>query len=187
MVQVTRPSRATATTPGRPSSYCDAVATEILERLACGESLRSICGDNSMPDRATVARWIANDTALRARYDVARQLQEDAWRDEIHDLARSEPLRDPKTGRVDAEAMRHVQNQVGTLQWLLMKLRRKANFASSIECENSTLSDQSRVVRGVARVGSSDVDAEGEALGLMRRRSCATPVSHAGGVSEPSA
>jgi len=125
MVQVIRPSRATATATGRPSSYSDAVATEILERLSCGESLRSICGDNSMPDRSTVARWIANDAGFRARYDVARQLQEDAWRDEIRDLAKSEPRRDPKTGRVDADAVRHIRNQVGTLQWLVTKLGRK--------------------------------------------------------------
>ena len=125
MVQVIRPSRASATATGRPSTFCEVVATEILERLSCGESLRSICGDESMPDRTTVTRWLSKDENFRARYEVARQLQEDAWRDEIRDLAKSQPARDADTGNVDSASVRHIRNQVGTLRWLVTKLRRR--------------------------------------------------------------
>ena len=123
MAYVTRPSRDRAgATTGRPSIYTEALAAEILERLACGESLRAICQDDGMPHRTTVIRWLSQREDFRARYAIAREIQADVWRDEIHDLARSEPARDARTGRYDPAAVAHLRNQVGTLRWLAVKL-----------------------------------------------------------------
>lgn len=124
MVDVNRPSRGTPR-PGRPSTYAESLVDEICERIACGESLRRICADEGMPDKTTVIRWLAKNAAFRAAYDRARQVQIDVWADEIYDLARSEPPRDPVTGRYDPAAARHLRNQVGTLRWLATKLRPK--------------------------------------------------------------
>ncbi len=35
---------------GRPSLYTEALAAKLCERLAEGESLRTICADKAMPD-----------------------------------------------------------------------------------------------------------------------------------------
>ena len=48
-------------TKGRPSLYTKALAAKICLRLAEGETLRSICRDKAMPDKATVLRWLANE------------------------------------------------------------------------------------------------------------------------------
>ena len=109
-------------TVGRPSSYCAKLADEVLERLACGESLRMICRDDAMPHRATVVRWLSKHEHFQVRYTIARQIQADMWRDEIYDLAKMQPPVDPVTGRVDPGAVAHIRNQVGTLRWLAVKL-----------------------------------------------------------------
>lgn len=132
MVTVNRPSRGSDPGGGgRPSSYCDLLADEICERLACGESLRIICSSTGMPHRTTVFRWLAHREAFRSRYELARQLQADTWHDEIKDLATSAAPRDPATGRVDAAAMAHRRNMIGTLKWLAQKHASKKATAPS--------------------------------------------------------
>lgn len=59
----------------------------ICERIAGGESLRSICEDDGMPNTVTVFRWIADNDALRNQYARAREAQADALFDEILDIA----------------------------------------------------------------------------------------------------
>lgn len=59
----------------------------ICERIADGESLRSICADEDMPNKATVFRWLADDTKLSDQYARARESQADALFDEILDIA----------------------------------------------------------------------------------------------------
>ena len=122
MAKVETPSHASARQPGRPSIYSEALADEICERLACGESLRRICGDSHMPDKATVIRWLAKNAAFHEAYSSAREIQKHVWFDEMVDLSRSEPARDPVTGGYDPAAVRHIRNQVGTLQWIMQKL-----------------------------------------------------------------
>src|SRR5262249_46433192 len=53
---------------GRPSDYCAEIAMTICDRLADGESLRAICADAGMPDKATVFRWIGRHKAFRNQY-----------------------------------------------------------------------------------------------------------------------
>jgi hypothetical protein len=72
---------------GRPSGYSQEVADLILDRLADGESLRAICLDEGMPDRASVRRWIIADESFRSQYARARGEQGDAYADEIVAIA----------------------------------------------------------------------------------------------------
>jgi len=60
---------------GRPSVYCDEIAMTICDRLTEGESLRAICRDAGMPDKATVFRWIARHDVFRREYALAREAQ----------------------------------------------------------------------------------------------------------------
>ncbi len=72
---------------GRPSSYTDAIADEICEKLADGQSLRTICLAEGMPNRATVFRWLAANETFRDQYARARDAQAEALADEILDIA----------------------------------------------------------------------------------------------------
>ncbi|MFN6267157.1 MAG: hypothetical protein ACK45D_13070 [Alphaproteobacteria bacterium] len=72
---------------GRPSSFTQAIADEICERLAEGESLRTICNDDDMPGRSTVNRWLAENEAFRDQYARARDVQADLYAERIVDDA----------------------------------------------------------------------------------------------------
>jgi hypothetical protein len=73
---------------GRPSHYSAEIADTICDRLAGGESLRAICADAGMPDRATVSRWLARYEEFRNLYGFARECQAECLVDEILKIAR---------------------------------------------------------------------------------------------------
>ncbi len=77
------------TRKGRPSLYTEALAAEICRRLAEGETLRAICRDKAMPDKATVLRWLADKKKadFRDQYAHARAMQADALFDEALEIA----------------------------------------------------------------------------------------------------
>lgn len=102
---------------GRPSLYSEELAQAILDRLADGESMRSICRDEDMPDRTTVRRWEEGHPEFAAKYARAREHQGDAYVDDMADLA--EELRH---GSVTPEQARILQ---ASLEWRASKLNRK--------------------------------------------------------------
>lgn len=55
------------------SALRDAIEEELLERLADGESLVSICRDQRMPNRKTVQRWQDDDADFDAAVTRARE------------------------------------------------------------------------------------------------------------------
>ena len=67
----------------RPSNYNPEIAREICAGIADGRSLRSVCKDAGMPDKATVCRWLALHDEFQTRYACARNLQEEAIADDI--------------------------------------------------------------------------------------------------------
>jgi hypothetical protein len=58
---------------GRPSSFDQAVADEIIERLSIGEPLAQICRDEAMPAVRTVSDWKAANAAFSADFARARE------------------------------------------------------------------------------------------------------------------
>jgi len=74
---------------GRPSGYTKAIANQICNRLIDGESLRAICRSASMPDKATVFRWLDDERhkEFRDQYAQARERQTESFIDELLDIA----------------------------------------------------------------------------------------------------
>jgi hypothetical protein len=74
---------------GRPSKFTQAIADKICERLASGQSLRTIVADDGMPSQSMVFRWLADiqRVAFREQYTRARENQADTLFDEILDIA----------------------------------------------------------------------------------------------------
>ena len=73
---------------GRPTAYTPELAAEICERMAAGESLRSICRSEDMPSEITVRRWaIENREGFSAQYAMASETRMDCLADEIVEIA----------------------------------------------------------------------------------------------------
>lgn len=71
----------------RPSSYTQETAIAICERLVEGESLRSVCRDRAMPDKATVIRWLGKYEEFRDQYARAKRDSADAIVEELRKIA----------------------------------------------------------------------------------------------------
>lgn len=56
------------------SDFAEDVIEELLQRLATGDSMRTICSDRRMPDRETVRRWSERDDHLAASIARAREV-----------------------------------------------------------------------------------------------------------------
>jgi len=116
---------------GRPSLYTEALAAEICRRLAEGETLRSVCRDKAMPDKATILRWLADKKKadFREQYVYAREMQADALFDEaleIADDASGDWIADAKGNKVlDHENIQRSRLRVDTRKWAAGKMAPK--------------------------------------------------------------
>src|ERR1700742_3321372 len=120
---------------GRPSRFTEEIADAICERLADGESLRTICLSDEMPHKATVFRWLGDDryASFRDQYARAREAQGDAYADEIIDIA-DDGSNDWMESREDGDATgwkingEHIQRsrvRIDSRKWLAGKLKPK--------------------------------------------------------------
>jgi hypothetical protein len=71
----------------RLSEMTQEICDLICDGIADGQSLRSICAAEAMPNKSTVFRWLAADEAFRDQYARAREAQADALFDDILDIA----------------------------------------------------------------------------------------------------
>jgi len=89
---------------GRPSDFTQEMADEICERLAEGESLRTICLEDTLPDRTTVRRWLKANEEFRLQYAHARECQAETYAEKIVDDAMT--ASDAQIGRLRMDAMK---------------------------------------------------------------------------------
>ena len=99
---------------GRPSGFTQEIADTICERIADGESLRSICAADDMPNKATVFKWLAAFPTFSDQYARARETQADSLFDDVLTIADSSQD-DPQDRRVRIDARK----------WMAGKLRPK--------------------------------------------------------------
>lgn len=122
----------------RPSRYTLKMADQICERLAEGESLRRICRDDHMPNKATVFRWLSLHTSFRDQYARAREAQADALADEILDIA-DDGLNDSYEDdegnrRTDHDVIARSKLRVDARKWIASKLKPKV-YGDRIDTE----------------------------------------------------
>ncbi len=116
---------------GRPSLYTEALAAKLCLRLAESETLRAICRDEAMPDKATVLRWLADKKKadFRDQYAHAREMQADALFDEALEIAddASGDWATDKDGKkvLDHEHVQRSRLRVDTRKWAAAKLAPK--------------------------------------------------------------
>lgn len=147
------PENAIITLPGyqAPPVYktamrrTEAIVTEILERVMDGQSLRDVCRDAHLPNRATFARWCAEDGELQRRWDVAKTAR-------IHQISADIiSIADSNEGDVERQTLPNGDtleyenpNSVGrdrlrvqARQWLLARLDPK-NFGERLTIEDGS-------------------------------------------------
>lgn len=107
------------------AEFDQAIADEICERIAKGESLRKICEaerDDFIPARSTVFKWLESTPSFADQYASARARQADHYADEIIEIADApnmttnpsgEPeLRDPARDRLRVDARKWVASKL---------------------------------------------------------------------------
>ena len=87
---------------GRPSLYSEELTDEICERIATGQSLRTICAEEHMPDVTRVYSWLRGSDEFYHQYMRAREAQADYYADEIIEIADIETDAQRAKNRIDA-------------------------------------------------------------------------------------
>ena len=103
-------------TIGRPTDYSEDLADVICEQIADGDSLRSICKNDAMPNRATVFRWLAKNKSFSDQYARAREDQAESYADEITSIADN----DSDDADVNRDRLR-----IDARKWVSSKLKPK--------------------------------------------------------------
>lgn len=77
---------------GQPTKYSQDLAEAICIRLGLGESLKSICSDETMPSQSVVYLWLNRHPEFLELYTRAREEQAETHADEIVSIADETPL-----------------------------------------------------------------------------------------------
>ncbi len=113
---------------GRPTRCTADTASTICTRLAGGESLRSICRDDTMPSLSTVMGWLfdGEHEEFSEQYARARKVQAEVLADELTDIADdgSNDFTTDKDGKetVNHEHIQRSRLRVDTRKWVAAKL-----------------------------------------------------------------
>jgi hypothetical protein len=116
---------------GMPSTFTTDMADQICMKLVSGMSLRKICDLDGMPSTFTVLKWLEKYPEFATQYAHARELQADAYFDEIRDTIDQDPGMVEVTtqfsshSHVDSGEVQHRKLKVDALKWMAAKLRPK--------------------------------------------------------------
>jgi hypothetical protein len=120
-------------------------ANAICDRLAMGESLRSICRSKGQPAKIVVLRWLRDIPEFRTQYDKARDDQADALFDEVLDIAEDgsndwmqrQNFDGNEVGwHLNGEAVARSRLRIDTRKWMAAKLRPK-KYGEKIEVDQT--------------------------------------------------
>ena len=118
---------------GRPSDYSLELSDLICERLASGESMRSIGRDDAMPMVRTMFRWLREKEEFRHQYEIAKEESADGLVEEMLEIAdessndyMDKQLANGETVRVlDTEHVQRSRLRIDVRKWSASKLKPK--------------------------------------------------------------
>jgi len=125
---------------GRPSIYSQKLADVICARLAEGESLRSICRDEGMPDKATVFNWMHSKDGFLDQYRHAKERAAEAIAEELFEIAddgsndyMEKINKDGEKYHVfDSEHVQRSRLRIDTRKWYLERIAAK-RYGSKVD------------------------------------------------------
>lgn len=107
---------------GRPTIYSKELAGKICARIAEGESVRTICKDEDMPNASTVHAWVLSDIdGFSKHYATAKEIGAEVEFDEMRELADKsvdDIVGDDKSDNARVQARKL---QIDTIKWSLVK------------------------------------------------------------------
>ena len=127
---------------GRPTDYNQEIADIICERIADGESLRSMCKEESMPSKATVFRWLSVHKLFQDQYARAREEQAEAFADEIVSISDEAETTVKSHGNgttevtFDSVAIARNRLRIDARKWVASKLKPK-KYGEKLDIEHS--------------------------------------------------
>jgi hypothetical protein len=129
---------------GRPTDFTSELADAICAKLAMGDSLRSICLSDDMPDESTVRGWaMDNREGFFPQYTRARDIGLDCRADRLIEEARS--ATDAGLGRLRFDADR----------WYLSKLASK-RYGDKIDVTGELTHKVTRIEREIVHPQNTD-------------------------------
>jgi len=129
---------------GRPSKYTEALAQEICDRIANGESLKRITDGSDMPSRPTVHAWLITKPEFLNKYNTAKQMQADVYADEMDDIAHDESI--------DTQRAKLI---IDTRKWTASKLKPK-KYGDKLDVTSDGEQLQPILVKFVGEDGTKD-------------------------------
>ncbi len=102
--------------------YSEAIAAEICQGLALGQSIRTICNNPDMPEPRSVYRWLIDHPDFAKQYAQAREDAADAFAEEIVEIADAECPVDA-LGRIDSGSVQKQRLRVDARKWIASKLK----------------------------------------------------------------
>jgi len=118
---------------GRPTDYTQELADRMCSQLSEGQSMRTVCLPDNMPDKSTVFRWLRTNEEFRDQYETAKAESADTLADEIIDIAddgtndwMEKQNRDGSTYEVvNSEHIQRSRLRVDARKWIASKLKPK--------------------------------------------------------------
>ena len=110
------------------TTFTPAIGDKLCDRIASGESLKSILREKGMPHEATVYRWLRDHEAFREQYARAREDQAESDADAVGDIGQR-----ALTGEIDPQAARVA---IDALKWSAGK-RNPKKYGDRIQQEHS--------------------------------------------------
>ena len=117
---------------GRPTDYSQELSDLICGRLANGESMRSVCRDESTPAMATVFRWLRDNEGFKEQYAIATEERAEAFVEDMVDIADNatndwmENNGEGNEGyRLNGESIQRSKLRVDTRKWAASKMKPK--------------------------------------------------------------
>ena len=97
----------------RPSIYSEKLVKKILDEIASGKSVISICRDEDWsPNADTWYRWLYNKEGLSDRYAHAKSVQSEREADIILDIADNATNQDYQVARLRVDARKWVASKL---------------------------------------------------------------------------
>lgn len=117
---------------GRPTKYNERLATEFCKRIALGNSMRTVCKSDDMPDVSTIFDWLRIHEDFAKQYARACEERAEAYVEEIFDIAddaHNDWMEEEYKGRtrtvVNREAIERSKLRADVRKWYASKVRPK--------------------------------------------------------------
>jgi hypothetical protein len=117
---------------GRPTVYTQELADTICERIALGESMRSICTQDDMPSMSSVFKWLREDAEFSQQYARATDERTEAMAEDLLHISDTPIMGETKTIKADGsieikqdEMLGHRRLQIDARKWLMSKMKPK--------------------------------------------------------------